>query len=187
MFDGAFSPSIFLRTVSYLVLATLALIYYLALYLGQEEPIPKTYISACAGHYPEFIFFRIATISGSALLFLGWLVNHFYFKSVAKEKVVRIDNYRPEVSLILGMMGAMSLMGSTANIDTGIRNGSWHQRCAASFFLLTSLAIFYNTFLCWIIYEKTRDISRTSMAIKVLLTVLMLIQMWISLENGADA
>jgi len=64
----------------------------------------------------------------------------------------------------MGMMGALGLMGSTANIDTGIKNGSWHQRCAATFFLFTSLAIFYNTYLNWIVYSHFKGISKFSMA-----------------------
>lgn len=77
-------------------------------------------------------------------------------------------------------MGAIGLMGSTANIDTGVRNGKWHQHCAATFFLFTSLGMFYNAFICWVLYSKTRQISGASMATKLILTALMVIQMWIS-------
>lgn len=180
MFQGSFSPSVFLNTASYVMLASLLLIYLVAVSLGQEEPFPRTYISACAGHYPNFVFFRVSTISGSALLLLGWVVNHYFLKTIAKEHTFRIEKYRPEVSLIMGMMGALGLMGSTANIDTGIRNGSWHQRCAATFFLFTSLALYYNTFVNWIVYSHFRGISKLSMAIKAFITLLMIIQMAIS-------
>ena len=180
MFQGSFAPSVFINTASYVAMASLLLIYVVAVSLGQEEPFPRTYISACAGHYPNFVFFRISTISGSALLLLGWLVNHFFLKIIAKEHAFRIEKYRPEASLIMGMMGALGLMGSTANIDTGIHNGSWHQRCAATFFLFTSLAIYYNTYVNWIIYSHLKGISRLSMAVKAFLTFLMVVQMTIS-------
>jgi len=58
------------------------------------------------------------------MIALGWLTNHFYLKSIAKEKVFRINQYHPEIAMILGMIGAMLLMGSTANLDTGKRNYS---------------------------------------------------------------
>lgn len=180
MFTGSFSPAIFINTASYVIMVSLIVIYVMAVSLGQEEPFPRTYISACAGHYPNFIFFRISTISGSALMLLGWLVNHFFLKTIAKEHTFRIEKYRPEIGLIMGMMGALGLMGSTANIDTGIKNGSWHQRCAATFFLFTSLAIYYNTYLNWIVYSHFKGISRLSMAIKAFITLLMVIQMTIS-------
>jgi uncharacterized membrane protein (DUF2068 family) len=181
---GEFSPSLFFNVSAYILIASLFAIYLIAIALNHEQPIPKTFISACADHYPEFILFRISTIAGSALVLLGWLANHFFLKSVAREKTLRLGRYRPEVSLILGMMGAMCLMGSTANIDTGVHNGHWHQRCAASFFLLTSLAIFYNTFLCWVVYSKASGITATSMAVKAILTLLMILQMAISWKYG---
>lgn len=81
--------------VSYINLATLVLIYYIAISLGHVEPIPKTDISGCAGHYPEYVFFRISTISGAVLMVLGWLTNHFFIKTAAKEKVFRIGSYHP--------------------------------------------------------------------------------------------
>lgn len=187
MTQGEFSPSVFFKTSSYLLVGSLVAIYLIAVELGHEPPIPKTYISECAGHYPEFIIFRISTISGSVLTLLGWLTNHFFLKSLARERAFRIEQYRPEVAMILGLMGSMALMGSTANIDTGIRNGHWHQRCAASFFLLTSLAIAYNTFLNWLAYEKMRAISGTNMLVKGLLLLLLLIQMAISWKYGQDS
>jgi hypothetical protein len=115
---------------------------------------------------------------------LGWLTNHFFLKSAAREKVFRIEVYHPEVGMILGMMGSLCLMGSTANIDTGVRNGKWHQRCAASFFLLTTLAIAYNTFISWIAYSKMAAITRKSMAIKVALMFVLAVQMYFSWKAG---
>jgi hypothetical protein len=52
MIEGEFSPAIFFKTSSCFLAATLAVIYVIAVDLGHEPPIPKTFISACAGHYP---------------------------------------------------------------------------------------------------------------------------------------
>lgn len=184
MIEGQFSAGIFFKTISYLVLITLVVIYAVAVELGQEPPIPKTYISSCAGHYPNFIIFRITTISGSVLIILGWFVNHFFIRSLCLEQGFRIKKYRPEISLILGEMGGVGLMGSTANIDTGIRNGTWHQHCAAVFFLFTTLAIFYNTFIYWVVERKTSCIGKRSMNTKLLLVLAMLLQALISYKYG---
>ena len=92
--------------------------------------------------------------------------------------------YSPEVALIFGMMGSMCLMGSTANIDTGVRNGKWHQRCAASFFILTTFAIAYNTFISWIAYSKMAAITQKSMAIQAVLMLLVLVQLYFSWKDG---
>ena len=89
-----------------------------------------------ARHYPEFVIFRTATISGSVLSALGWFTNHFYLKSIAYEKVININKYKPQVILVIGLMGSFLLMGSTANIDTGKQNMKWHTACASSFLLL---------------------------------------------------
>ena len=90
MFIGEFSPSIFFRVCAYVIMPTLPLIYYISQWYGHEPPFPKCWISDCAGHYPEFVFFRIATISGSVLVILGWLTNHFYLKSISREAAFRI-------------------------------------------------------------------------------------------------
>jgi hypothetical protein len=84
MFTGSFSPSIFFKISTYSILITLVIIYYVSQIEGHEPPFPKCWISDCAAHFPEFVFFRIATISGAALLVLGWLVNYFYLQSIAK-------------------------------------------------------------------------------------------------------
>jgi hypothetical protein len=54
---------------------------------------------------------------------MGWLVNHFYLKTISLEKKLDINSYLPQVSLICGIMGSLFLMGSTANSDTGTRKG----------------------------------------------------------------
>lgn len=90
-----FSPSIFFKLAFYLIVITLVIIYSLSQYLGHEKPFPHCWISDCADHFPEFVFFRIATISGSVLGILGWITNHFYIKSICKESDFRIEPYHP--------------------------------------------------------------------------------------------
>jgi hypothetical protein len=91
MFPGTFSPSIFFKASYFTVMGTLVAIYYISQYYQHEDPFPHCWISGCAGHYPEYILFRIATITGSAFFFLGWMTNLFYLKSVAREKVFRLE------------------------------------------------------------------------------------------------
>ena len=106
-----------------------------------------------AQHYPEFVFFRIATIGGPVLLILGWMTNNFYLRTIGKEHVFRVKKYHPEVASILGIMGALLLMGNTATIDTGKINTKWHTTCATTFFIFTLVAQVYNTIIYWLIYN----------------------------------
>lgn len=186
MFIGEFSPSIFFKLATYLIIPTLPIIYYISQYYGHEPPFPKCWISGCAGHYPEFVFFRIATISGSLFVILGWLTNHFYLKSISREKTFRIETYHPEVAMILGMMGGMLLMGSTANIDTGKRNQKWHTFCASRFFIFTLLAQIYNTVIYCIVYSKIKTVSLSNIYFKLVIFAAILLQLFISYEYGAS-
>jgi hypothetical protein len=90
MFPGIFSPSIFFEVSYFTLMLSLVAIYYISQYYHHALPFPHCFISECARQYPEYIIFRVATISGSALLFLGWMTNLFYLKSIAREKVFRI-------------------------------------------------------------------------------------------------
>ncbi len=185
MILGEFSPQLFFKIGAYLVLSSLIIIYQISQYLGHEKPFPDPSISSCAGHYPEFIFFRISTISGSALIVLGWLTNCFYLKTISRESSYNIRSVHPEIGMVMGVMAGLFLMGSTANIDTGIRSGDWHRHCAQAFFLFISLAIFYNTFVYYSLYQNTKKISKFSMISKVIIVVSMVIQAWISAKYGS--
>jgi len=83
------------------------------------------------------------------------------------------------------MMGSMGLMGSTASIDTGIRNQHWHTRCASTFFVFTFIAQTYNTIICCIVRYKIKTISLTNVYMKLILLALNLIQFYISNHHGA--
>jgi hypothetical protein len=166
---------------------TLPLIYWISQLYKHEKPFPHCWISDCAGHYPEFVFFRISTISGSALIALGWMTNHFYLRSIAKENAFNIAKYHPEISMILGLIGSMLLMGSTANIDTGKSNGKWHTFCASNFFVFTILAQIYNTVIFWIVSQKIQAVNKNNLYLKLFVLALLAIQLIIALQDGMYA
>lgn len=84
-------------------------------------------------------------------------------------------------------MGSMLLMGSTANIDTGVMDGQWHGACASAFFIFTLIAQLYNTVVGWLIYEKIKTISVNVLYFKVFLIVLLVIQLLISSAYGTGS
>lgn len=184
MFIGEFAPSLFFKICSYVIIATLFIIYYLSQLLGHEKPFPNCWISDCAGHYPEFVFFRVATISGSVLVMLGWMTNHFYLKSISREAAFRVEVYRPEIAMVMGMIGAMLLMGSTANLDTGKRHPKWHSFCASHFFIFTVGAQIYNTVVYLLVRSKIGKISKENNYFKIILLVLMVVQLLVSIKYG---
>lgn len=98
---------------------SIIIVYFLSQYYHHEPPFPRTWISATADHYPEFVVFRIGTISGSVFLVLSYLVNHFWVRQVGFENAFRVRKYQPRIGMILGIMGGLALMGSTANLNTG--------------------------------------------------------------------
>ena len=84
----------------------------------------------------------------------------------------------------MGIMGSLFLMGSTANIDTGKENGTWHQHCAAGFFLFTFLSHIYNTIIYMIIYYKIKTVSLNNLYFKIIIAVLEIIQVIIANNDG---
>jgi hypothetical protein len=68
----------------------------------------------------------MSTITGSALILLGWLTNHFLLQTIARDSGIDLRKYHIEIPLILGLTGGMLLMGNTATIDTGIMNENAH-------------------------------------------------------------
>lgn len=97
----------------------------------------------------------------------------------------RLERYQPKVCMIIGMMGAMLLMGSTANLDTGKRHNSWHTSCASSFFVLTLVAQIYNTVICCLVRLKIKTISLNNLYFKLVLFALNMVQYYISTNYGA--
>ena len=72
----------------------------------------------------------------------------------------------------MGIMGALLLMGSTANIDTGKRNGTWHQRCAAGFFLFTFLSHVFNLGTYWLVYRSIKGVNYANLLFKTFIIAL---------------
>ena len=181
---GSFSPSIFFIGSTFIIIPTLFLIYGIAMHYGHEQPFPHCWISKVAQHYPEYVFFRLATISGAVLLILGWISNYFYLLSVAQEKAYKLPLFQSEICTILGITGSLFLMGSTANIDTGKMNTKWHTLCASRFFLLTVIAQIYNTIICTIVQTNTRGLSEGNLVFKYGLIGLILLQLMVSVVKG---
>lgn len=85
--------------------------------------------------------------------------------------------------LVLGMMGAFLLMGSTANLDTGQRNEKWHTECASKFFIITILAQLYNTVVFSHLYFVHNAVSRTTTYLKLINFGLYIIQLHSASNN----
>lgn len=180
---GSFSAGLIPKAAFWIATASIWLCYIIAVHLGQEPPFPHCWISGTAGHYPTYIIFRLGTISGSTLLILSWLINHFWVRQVSELANFKVLRFLPQIGLIFGIMGALGLMGSTANIDTGTHNSRWHTTCASIFFIGAGLSSTYNTFVATAMcYYGV--ISKKDYLPKLILTVLLFIQVYISNHHG---
>jgi hypothetical protein len=177
---GAFSSALIPVVIGFIGCFSVVSIYYIAISLGHEEPLPHTWISKCAQHYPEYLIFRTATISGAVLMIMSYFINHFVILQRAYEKVFNVRKYHPEIILIFGIMGAVFLTGSTALIDTGKMNEHMHVFCAGNFFAWTLLANFYNGILGVILYRKANMGSLTTVVLKIVMLVALIIQVYLS-------
>jgi hypothetical protein len=83
MFTGRFPACGFFSIGAACAILSLFVIYYQSQYYNHEPPFPHQYISKVAQHYPEYFVFRLSTITGSALIVLGWLTNHFLLQTLA--------------------------------------------------------------------------------------------------------
>ena len=175
MILGEYPAWVYFQVSSLFTIGTLFIIYWISQYYGHDKPFPYSWISSIAGHYPEFVFFRTATISGSALICLGWFTNHFYLQTLAQEKVINIHKFKSIIMLVIGIMGAFCLMGSTANIDTGKHNSEWHTWCASHFFILTLIAQIYNTVIFCNLYFIHKAVSKTLTYLKLFQAFLLLV------------
>jgi hypothetical protein len=182
MFKGSFAASLFFKLCTVLIIPTLFIIYWISQYYGHEPPFPNCWISKCAQHYPEFVFFRCATISGAILAALGWFTNYFYLQTICKEHSFNLKKYHPEVVLVIGLIGTMLLMGNTATIDTGKMNEHWHETCASTFFIFTLTAQVLNAVIYSLIYAKIKTVSYNNLLFKYVLIILLALQGLLSLE-----
>lgn len=184
MILGQFPAGIYFQVSSIFTLFTLILIYWISQYYGHDKPFPQTWISTVANHFPEYIFFRTATISGSVLMALGWIVNHYYLMTIGYENTINMHKYKLNVMLAMGVVGACFLMGSTANIDTAKNNEHWHTFCASKFFILTVFGQIYNTVVFTHLWYNYKIVNQTLVYLKLFNFSLMLIQAYLSVNYG---
>jgi len=88
--------------------------------------------------------------------------------------------------LVIGMLGSIALMGSTALIDTGYQNMTWHQHCAATFFVLTIIAQLYNTVIYGMLWYKNKFGNVVLVCIKIMIGVLFMIQIYLSATDSVS-
>jgi len=119
----------------------------------------------------------MSTITGSVLILLGWLTNHFFLQTIARDSGIDLRKYHIEIPLILGLISGMLLMGNTATIDTGIMNEHAHEFFARNFFIFTFLAQIYNTVICTDLHRKTKLVSKINLYAKYFVLVLLLVQL----------
>ena len=104
---------------------------------------------------------------------------------MGRENSFNISKYQPGIGTIMGITGSMFLMGSTANLDTGKHNGKWHVFCAGNFFIWTILSVFWYTFQSYIEYSKVKAGNKISLAIKLILSVLIVIQVYLDAKASS--
>lgn len=176
MFLGSIKAN-FIPLASFLLgVGSIIVVYFISQYLGHEKPFPDTWISATADHYPEFVVFRIGTISGAVLMALSHLICYFWVMTLGYEKVFNIGKYKPQYGAVMGVAGALFLMGSTANLDTGKHNTGWHVFCAGNAFVWSIFSGWYHTYISCVLYSKTKAVSFNSTLAKVILSVAILFQ-----------
>ena len=186
MFKGSFPAPLFYYVGAPCAISSLVLIYYISQYLHHDAPFPHRTISQVAQHYPEFLIFRMSTVTGSVLIALGWMTNYFFLKTVCKESGINLSSYHALAPLTAGVSAGCLLMGSTAAIDTGHMNGTFHGICATSFFILTFFAQIYNTVVVALLSQKTKLISVCNLYVKYGILILLALQFIYSAEGGFD-
>jgi hypothetical protein len=110
---------------------------------------------------------------------LSYILAYLWIYQTSRECVFNIRKYWPGVGAVLGITGAMFLMGSTANIDTGKHNEDWHVFCASNFFVLTILAMWYYTAMSAILYFKAKAGNKISVLLKITVSILIIFQIYL--------
>ena len=77
MSKGAF---LFYKVGGVIAIISLISIYSISQYLNHDSPFPSQTISRVAQNYPEFIIFRIGTITAAALIILAGSPITSYFR-----------------------------------------------------------------------------------------------------------
>ena len=176
MFLGEFTATLFPIIAFLAGTGSIVICYYLSQYFHHEKPFPHTWISATADHYPEYIVFRFGTITGAVFLILSHILSYFWVIQTAHDHAFNISKHKPGVGIVMGIAGAMFLMGSTANLDTGKHNTNWHVFCAGNFFVWSIFSVWYHTYISVVLYTKAKAGEKIPTIIKVVLSILILIQ-----------
>ena len=176
MFLGQFKANLFPMISFILGVGSIIACYWISQYYHHEKPFPDTWISATANHYPEFVVFRVGTISGAVIMALSHIVCYFWVVTVSYENIFDIGKYRPGIGTIMGVAGALFLMGSTSMIDTGKDNVNWHVFCAGNAFIWSILSCWYHTYISCVLYSKTKAVGQNTTVIKVILSIAIVVQ-----------
>lgn len=171
MFLGEFPAYLFPLLAFASGASSIIICYYISQYLGHEKPFPDTWISATAQHYPEFVFFRVGTITGAVFLLLSHVLSYFWMFQSAIASGYNIRKYYPAVATVLGIAASLFLMGSTATIDTGIHNTNLHVLCASSFFIFSILSCWYYTFVSYVLFYKAQAGTKENLFFKLSLSL----------------
>ena len=118
-------------------------------------------------------------------MILSELIHYYWIKTLCYEKVFNIAKYRPGIGTVMGVAGCIFLMGSTANLDTGYQHPKWHIFCAVNAFGWQIFSIWYHTFISIVVYANTKASSLIMTAMKVLLSLGIVLQMLIAKEYGS--
>jgi hypothetical protein len=74
---------------------------------------------------------------------------------------------------------------STATIDTGRMDMPLHVKSAGLFFIFNIIACLSNTILCYFIYKETKKVATVSIAVKIILSILLIYQLYLQLTKAS--
>lgn len=74
---------------------------------------------------------------------------------------------------------------STATIDTGRMDMKLHVKSAGFFFIFNIIACITNTILCYILYKQTKKVATVSIVVKIILSILLLYQLYLELTKAS--
>lgn len=135
-------PSHLPRVSSLIAVVGIALCYFIAIFLGHEQPLPKTDISNTAAHFPEYVIFRISMISSAVFIIVIWVIQYWYLKEISKIHLIKIPFHI--ILVPIGTAACLFFCMSTATIDSGTMDKNLHGICARNFFILIILNIVIN-------------------------------------------
>lgn len=117
-------------------------------------------------------------------LVLSHILSFFWILHVAREQAFNIRKFWPQIGTVMGITGSLFLMGSTATLDTGKHNTNWHVFCAGNFFVWNIFSVWWYTAMSAILYVKANAGGRISLVIKVIMSILILYQVFLDSRAG---